>query len=452
MNETLKRESAIKFTDEVKTKLQAYFESDEFRSFAAKTKAATDAGSFEVVISTADIDRQGETIDQNGWDTDQYAKNPVVLWAHDYFSLPIGIAEEIRHDGDKLIAKGRFAPAEANPFAQQVRQLYDLKIVRATSVGFIVREMDGKKITKAELLEFSFVPVPANPFALSLSQARHLDLAMIAAKGLAIETKAEGDPCTMEDGAEGEYHPNPEGVMVCMPKPEEKAEGDTCALEDGSEGVIDAEGNCVAKPQETKGEIAEQVTAEGQRKQKWARLNRVWDIFDAFIGVYLDEKTPVEDFDKLLDEAISLMRQPSPETKGVIADALKDEKRAKFILRAKDAEKIGAELAAMQNEIDDSIVRHSKTVIEIVQSEYPQSTPPQETAASGLEAKGGEGEESRASGDPKQRSRDARSLLETELDSFLIGRQVLRAIANTASSGLERMNKKAREHAAKAAK
>lgn len=164
--------------------------------FVAKTKAASDedTGTFEVCISTNDIDRHGDVIDQSGWSFERYMKNPVVLWGHDYWSLPIGVTEDIRVEDGKCIAKGRFAPESANPFAQQVRKLYDAGIVRATSVGFIAIEEKGNLITKAELLEFSFVPVPANPYALDMRKALELgvDTNMLAMKGIAVKAE-EGD-------------------------------------------------------------------------------------------------------------------------------------------------------------------------------------------------------------------------------------------------------------------
>lgn len=188
MNETLK-----KLTEETKAKLVAAMATKEIADFVTKTKAAEDSGRFRVVISTDDLDRQGEVVDQNGWDLAPYLTNPVVLWAHDYYSLPIGMCDKIGLDdvggGKKgLVAEGRFAPEAANPFAQQVRKLYDAGIVRTTSVGFIAQEMQGNTVTKAELLEFSFVPVPANPYALSLGKAQKigLDLAMLAMKGIKI--------------------------------------------------------------------------------------------------------------------------------------------------------------------------------------------------------------------------------------------------------------------------
>ena len=225
MNETLK-----KFSEEAKATLVAALSTTEMAAFVAKTKASDDSGRFRVVISTADLDRQGEIVDQNGWDLNNYQQNPVVLWGHDYYALPIGVCdkigmEDIGNGRRGLVAEGKFAPMDANPFAQQVRKLYDAGIVRTTSVGFIVGEMQGNTVTKAELLEFSFVPVPANPYALSLSQVKELglDTAMLAMKGLKIEEKAEppkeGDTCTLDGGEEGVMQSDGNGALVCMPKP-----------------------------------------------------------------------------------------------------------------------------------------------------------------------------------------------------------------------------------------
>lgn len=161
------------------------------KDFVEKTKAAEDTGTFEVIISTADQDRQGEIVDINGWDLENYKANPIVLWAHDYHQLPVGVADEIEIKEGKLTARGRFASADANPFAQQVRKLYDAKIIKTTSVGFIARKMEGNVITDAELLEFSFVPVPANPYALSLRQAKELGIDTAVAKDFNIEIKDE---------------------------------------------------------------------------------------------------------------------------------------------------------------------------------------------------------------------------------------------------------------------
>jgi hypothetical protein len=183
-----------------------------------KTKAAESAGTFKVIISTSDEDRQGDTVDQTKWNLKNFENNPVVLWAHDYYSLPIGVATKIGVEDGKLVAEGKFAPADLNPFAAQVAALYEAGFIKTTSVGYMQHESG-----ELELLEFSFVPVPANPYALSMREMKQLKLNVpeLVMKGIQFEAKAEaaGDPCEMPGGGAGvlaEDKDNP-GQLVCVP-------------------------------------------------------------------------------------------------------------------------------------------------------------------------------------------------------------------------------------------
>lgn len=394
MTETLK-----KLSEEIAQKMAEAFASAEVKSVIEQTKAASETGSFEVIISTSDIDRQGEIVNQGGADLKNYLANPVVLWGHDYYSLPIGICDSIELSDGKLIARGKFAPADANPFAQQVRRLYDLKIVRATSIGFIPREFEGKEITKWEMLEFSFVPVPANPHALSLSQAKELDLNMVAMKGIRFTIKAEGDTCTMDDGTEGVY--DAEGVCVVKAVKAVKAEGDTCELEDGTEGVVNAEGTCVAKP------VAEEPKPE-----------------------------PTED-------------------EKVIADYYEKAER-----KEKDAQQIGAILAQTLNGIELIFIQASKLILDIYNSEYGQSVAGKAAIAEAVKSfnaidqkiadfkkslGAGEGEEKPDGAAPKERSETAGDTTLKGLNDFLMVRDLLRVVSNATTESLERVNKKIRE-------
>lgn len=404
MNEAIK-----KLSEEVKQAMSVVFASSATKSLIEATKAAADSGSFEVVISTADIDRQGETIKQDGWNLKNYMSNPVVLWGHDYYSLPIGITESIEVVDGKLLAKGKFAPEEANPFAQQVRRLYDLKIVRATSVGFIASEMEGSIITMAELLEFSFVPVPANPYALSLAQAKDmkLDLAMIATKGLKLETKAMGDECTMDDGSMGTMQDDGNGGMVCKPKAI-KAEGDACTMDDGSEGMMQMnDGEMVCTPKAA--ENGAQLTLCG-------------------FPVFYPDGAPV------LQKAM------------------------------KDAQQIGAILAQLQNMIDNALVQAAKLIFDIIQTEYAQSVAGKaeiasvlkgstslqaiKTSIADLEQKlaAAEGEVRPDGGAPKERSQD-KGFMESmrTVDDFLAARNVLKSFVKAASTALENLNERERK-------
>lgn len=129
-------------------------------------------GDFEVIATTEGVDRDGEVISVKGWITDNFLKNPVVLFGHDYWSFPIGAVTDLKFESDKVIAKGVFA---RTPEGQKARLLYEDGILRAVSVGFLPKKREGNAIISAELLELSFVPVPSNPDALSLSKIQEFE-------------------------------------------------------------------------------------------------------------------------------------------------------------------------------------------------------------------------------------------------------------------------------------
>lgn len=124
------------------------------------------------VISDASVDRMGDVIDQSGWILDNYKKNPVVLWCHDYSIPPIGKAIDMRVVNGKLKATTKFASTE---LAREVWNLYRGGFLSSFSVGFKprsykpIKDEDGNvtgfKFLEQELLEYSAVSVPANPNA-----------------------------------------------------------------------------------------------------------------------------------------------------------------------------------------------------------------------------------------------------------------------------------------------
>lgn len=142
---------------------------------------------FSIIASTDAIDRQGDSVDQKGWELEHFMKNPVILWAHDYKSLPIGKAVSAVVVKGKLVVDFMFATEEMNPVAQQVKKLYEEGYLNASSVGFIAKERKGTSITRSELLELSLVPVPANQEALRLATAKGLETGFVEeaiAKGM----------------------------------------------------------------------------------------------------------------------------------------------------------------------------------------------------------------------------------------------------------------------------
>ena len=145
----------------------------------------SDERSFWAVASTGGVDRQGDEIDPLGWDLENFMKNPVIAWAHDYTRPPVAKALEVRPGPDGLLFKAQFAKPEEYAFADTVFKLYLGGFLKAFSVGFsplaseiAVRQTDGKTITgtrylKQELYEISCVTLPANPDALvALGQAQ----------------------------------------------------------------------------------------------------------------------------------------------------------------------------------------------------------------------------------------------------------------------------------------
>lgn len=124
---------------------------------------------YRVLASTNAVDRQGDVVDQKGWDLKNFMLNPVILWAHKYDELPVGKATKVQVTDAGLELDFEFAPVEANAKAEEVRNCFENGFLNAVSVGFIPKEKSGNIITSAELLEVSIVPVPANQEALRLA-------------------------------------------------------------------------------------------------------------------------------------------------------------------------------------------------------------------------------------------------------------------------------------------
>ncbi len=124
-------------------------------------------GVFSATVTTSDVDRMGESIDTQGITTDAYMQNPVVLYGHDYQGLPIGKATKLNQFKNKLTATFQLAVKEY-PFAATVADMIKGGYLNAVSIGGVVREWNEKytEILAMEMVEFSIVPVPANPSAL----------------------------------------------------------------------------------------------------------------------------------------------------------------------------------------------------------------------------------------------------------------------------------------------
>ncbi|MFX1570618.1 MAG: HK97 family phage prohead protease, partial [Promethearchaeota archaeon] len=136
------------------------------------------------ITSTEAEDRDGDIIEIDGWKLDNYMKNPVILYGHNYEGLPVGRSVNIQKDNinKKLIQDVKFPTKEEYEFADTVYRLAKAGYLNATSVGFIGIQSEprldekgnylGKKYKKQELLETSIVPVPSNPTALMEARSK----------------------------------------------------------------------------------------------------------------------------------------------------------------------------------------------------------------------------------------------------------------------------------------
>lgn len=161
----------------------------------------TEERAVQLTISTDAPDRDHDTLNASGWHLDNYRSNPVVLWAHDYRELPIAKALRVWVGDGQLHAIAHFVEPEISALGETVFQMLRRGYLNAASVGFApikwVRNEDtgGVDYIEQELLEFSIVPVPANPGALvARSKVARIDLAPLAAwaRGFVDECHAGG--------------------------------------------------------------------------------------------------------------------------------------------------------------------------------------------------------------------------------------------------------------------
>ncbi len=146
-----------------------------FKDFSSELKSIdVERRTITAVASTETPDRYGDVVLQNGWVLDNFLKNPVIPWGHDYKQPPIAKAIDIRVEGNKLVFTAQFPEKGINPTADMVFDMYRTGFLKAFSVGFIPIEYEqneygGYTYKKQELLEISAVTVPANQEALVMA-------------------------------------------------------------------------------------------------------------------------------------------------------------------------------------------------------------------------------------------------------------------------------------------
>ncbi len=144
------------------------------RKFATRNSVLTERRQVRVVCSTQALGRDALLMVSAGVELDAFRKNPVVLWQHDP-NVPIARAVTIGVAGENLEARVQFPPDAASPTAREGFELIRAGVISGVSLGFDPIEIEplkkdgakaGERIVRCELLEVSFVSIPAVPNAL----------------------------------------------------------------------------------------------------------------------------------------------------------------------------------------------------------------------------------------------------------------------------------------------
>lgn len=152
------------------------------------------------ILSTADVDRMGDIVDQDHWQLADFKKNPIALFMHDH-KAPIGVWKNVRVEGGKLVGYLQLAKEGTSEFIDGIRSLVEQKILKAVSVGFSVKDYErmvddegyttGYRLLSPSLHEASLVSVPANQNALQTAKSLQLCEEDIAKIFVAPEKSAE---------------------------------------------------------------------------------------------------------------------------------------------------------------------------------------------------------------------------------------------------------------------
>ena len=154
----------------------------DYRTTLGRVKSIdSEAHTVRFVINSGGVDLMHEELNPMGCEFEDFMRNPVVLWVHDDWSPPIAKALGVELDPDEgVLSTAKFA-TELDPFAERIFKLYEHKYLHGCSVRFIpletikyeedAPERQGRGVIRRyerwKLLEYSPVPIPCDPNALS---------------------------------------------------------------------------------------------------------------------------------------------------------------------------------------------------------------------------------------------------------------------------------------------
>ncbi len=189
-----------------------------------EARQAEDGSAHRMVIAANELSRNGDELNLRGISFKNYRKNPVVLWAHDsYKGIPIAKTVKIGHDEQgRIVADFEFNSDDE--FAARVENAWNGGFIRGASIRYMptkvveVRneagEVERVRIEESELLEWSLVPVPADPDSVRAA-ARALNLPEEIFRGLEPEPE-ESEPLPDPVTDEPEPEPNQDDPIEAL--------------------------------------------------------------------------------------------------------------------------------------------------------------------------------------------------------------------------------------------
>lgn len=128
------------------------------------------------VMSAADVDRTGDTIDPKAYEDNEREKM-IALWQHNH-DAPIGYWRHMRRKGKQFVGDLKLATTD---LARMVKQLMDDDVPLMASIGFQAKEFEPNKeggylFKSIDIYECSVVSVGANPAAIRIAKSYGYDV------------------------------------------------------------------------------------------------------------------------------------------------------------------------------------------------------------------------------------------------------------------------------------
>ena len=124
------------------------------------------------LVSDETKNSYGFRVFTSGIDTEQFERNPIMLFMHDRKRNVIGRWENLKKNGDKLYADAIFDTND--PQGKLIADKVENGFIKSASLGIEVLEQQGDLITKSKLHEISIVDIGSNKNALKLYNEKEI--------------------------------------------------------------------------------------------------------------------------------------------------------------------------------------------------------------------------------------------------------------------------------------